>query len=63
MEAKHWCAGMSERLGVGEMIPAEFRDDKYFKVHGMLVQREELSSFKCQLNLLLRNTLEARDPL
>lgn len=54
---------MSERLGVGEMIPAEFRDDKYFKVHGMLVQREELSSFKCQLNLLLRNTLEARDPL
>lgn len=57
MEAKHWRAGVSGYLGVGEMITAEFRDDKYFKLHGMLVQRKELSSFKCRLNPLLRNTL------
>lgn len=57
MEAKHWRAEMSGYLGVGEMITAEFRDDKYFKLHGMLVQRKELSSFKCRLNPLLRNTL------
>lgn len=51
-KAKHWCAGMTGCLG---LVPAEFRDAKYIKEHGACLQREELTSLKCQLNTLLRN--------